>query len=73
MYNKGSSHPNDAIQAIYNINGFNNYKEFIYPNNQNVEFLHRMLNYEPKTASRYSSFIFHFKILLIIIQEKLLN
>lgn len=49
--------PNDAIQAIYNINGFHNYKEFIYPNNQNVELLHRMLNYDPDTASRYSSFI----------------
>jgi hypothetical protein len=49
--------PNEIINQIYSINGFNNYKEFIYPNNHNVELLHKILNYEPETASRYSSFI----------------
>ena len=29
--------PNDIINKIYSINGFTNYKEFIYPNNSNVE------------------------------------
>ena len=49
--------PNDIINKIYSINGFTNYKEFIYPNNSNVELLHKILNYDPEIASRYSSFI----------------
>lgn len=49
--------PSKAIDLIYKINGFNNYSEFIYPVNKEVEVLHQMLNYEPEIASRYSSMI----------------
>jgi len=49
--------PNETIELIYKINGFNNYSEFIYPINKDVEMLHQLLNYEPEVASRYSSMI----------------
>jgi|ERR1700742_6296 len=61
---KGENHiqliSNETIKNIYSINGFSNYKEFIYPSqlgNNDVNILHKMLNYEPELASRYSSFI----------------
>jgi hypothetical protein len=55
--------PNETIELIYKINGFNNYyfccccyrTEFIYLINKDVEMLHKILNYEPEIASRYSS------------------
>jgi hypothetical protein len=50
--------PNETIQLIYNINGFKNYKEFLYPVSNNVEVLHSMLNYEPEASSRI--FFFHY-------------
>lgn len=49
--------PNQTIDLIYKINGFNNYSEFIYPINKDVEILHQRLNYDPEVASRYSSLI----------------
>jgi hypothetical protein len=49
--------PNQTIDLIYKINGFNNYSEFIYPINKDIEILHQILNYDPEVASRYSSLI----------------
>ena len=49
--------PSETINKIYSINGFTNYKEFIYPQNQNIELLHQILNSDPESSSRYSSFI----------------
>lgn len=49
--------PSEAIESIYRINGFTNYKDFIYSSSNDVKLLHSMLNYEPELSSRYSSFI----------------
>lgn len=49
--------PNQTIDLIYKINGFNNYSEFIYPINKDVEILHQILNSNPEVGSRYSSMI----------------
>jgi hypothetical protein len=47
----------DIINNIYKINGFNNYSDFIYPINKDVEVLHQILISEPEVGSRYSSMI----------------
>jgi hypothetical protein len=49
--------PLENINLVYNIHRIENYKEFIYPVNREVEILHSILNYEPKVASRFSSMI----------------
>ena len=49
--------PSETINKIYSINGFSNYKEFIYPQNKNIELLHQILNSDPEISSKYSSFI----------------
>jgi hypothetical protein len=49
--------PNQTIDLIYKINGFNNYSEFISPINKDVEVHHQILNSNPEVASRYSTMI----------------
>jgi hypothetical protein len=49
--------PLERIQSVYEIHGIQNYKEFIYPVNREVEILHSILNYEPEVASRFSSMV----------------
>jgi hypothetical protein len=49
--------PVENIKLVYNIHIIENYQEFIYPVNREVEILHSILNYEPKVASRFSSMI----------------
>nr|YP_009739469.1 hypothetical protein [Tricholoma saponaceum]QIC20313.1 hypothetical protein [Tricholoma saponaceum] len=51
---------NQTIDLIYKINGFNNYSEFIYPINKDVEILHQILNSNPEVGSRNSSMILQY-------------
>jgi hypothetical protein len=49
--------PLENIKLAYNIHGIQNYTQFIYPVNRDVEILHSILNYEPEVASRFSSMV----------------
>lgn len=49
--------PLENIKLAYNIHGIENYREFIYPVNKDVEILHSILNYEAEVASRFSSMV----------------
>lgn len=49
--------PLENIHLAYKIHGIQNYTQFIYPVNKEVEILHSILNYEPEVASRFSSMV----------------
>jgi len=49
--------PLENINLVYRIHGIENYSQFIYPVNREVEILHSILNYEPELASRFSSMV----------------
>jgi len=49
--------PLENIKLAYKIHGIQNYTQFIFPVNKEVEILHSILNYEPEVASRFSSMI----------------
>ena len=49
--------PLENIKLAYKIHGIQNYTQFIYPVNKEVEILHSILNYEPEVASRFSSMV----------------
>lgn len=57
LQNKVQIISRESFEKIYMINGFHYYSEFIYPVNMDVEILHRILNYDPELASKYSSLI----------------
>src|SRR5271169_4774625 len=49
--------PLENINLVYRIHGIENYTQFIYPVNKDVEILHSILNYEPEVASIFSSMV----------------